>query len=137
MSDYSVDAKEFSFTLDEDVLKVSSLKGSSRDEFDVTAIAHIQCITVHKDRKSLGIASLLLGVVLLLVGIRPEIGTFILLGTIFILAGVILVFYRKDETTFQVTLQGIATPFLYQISEPPEGIYELISRINLKRAELR
>jgi hypothetical protein len=134
MSSYTVEAKEYSFNLDNDVLKISSLKGTSRDEFDVTTIAHIQCVTIHEDSKNLGIILLILGVLLIILGNHSG---FVLLATIIILLGVIFVFYKKDETTFQVTLQGIITPFSYQISDPPAGINELISRINQKRAELR
>ncbi len=137
-SQFTVEAKEYIFSLDEDVLKIRSSTGTTRDEFDVTTIAHIQCITVQEDSRSLGIFSLLIGLFLAYIGYQTALNSlYSVLGFVMIVVGALLLFTRKNETKFQVTLQGIGTPFLYKISEPPDGINDLIDKINKKRAELR
>ena len=58
---YQVYAEEYTFSLEDDFLKVVKEDGKIRDEFDITTIAHIQCITSHTDHRLLGLAILVIG----------------------------------------------------------------------------
>jgi len=137
-SSFTVESDEYFFSLDEDVLKVWNKEETVRDEFDITTVAHIQCITSHEDHRIIGLFLLFVGAVVLTLGLKlPEYSFLMIVGLIIMLIGVIVASHKKDETTFQVTIQGINESFKYKISEKPTGINDLIEMLNEKRAELR
>ena len=111
---YSVQAEEYIFSLEDDVLKVVNENGTKRDEFDITTIAHIQCITSHKDHKILALLFLAVGGLVFIIGVlETEYTYFMIVGLGILIFGAILIAYSKDETNFQVTLQGINNIFNY------------------------
>jgi hypothetical protein len=134
---YSVESEEHTFSLEDDVLKIINDDGTVRDEFDITTIAHIQCVTSHEDHKLLGLIVLAIGASTSIIGSIENFTSFIILGIAVMIIGTTLLAYNKNETIFQVTLQGINNTFQYKISERPEGINQLINKINKRRSTLR